>query len=385
LTALIITSLFFIQCTSNPIPGPAGADGTNGTDGINGIDGSAAVCITCHSSEHRDPIEAQYALSTHATGIDGVPHVYGVTGNSRRYACARCHSNEGFSDQISTGMTNPTGYLSVHGITCTGCHDDVSGHRSFDFANDGNDYALRTIAPVTLIVDANYTIDIKNASDDLGRSNTCVNCHQPRTPAPTVADAVAGKMMITSPYWGSHHGPQGTVLEGIQGAEIAGAVGYPVAGTFPHRTLSSCVKCHMSEGTDATNGGHTWNPTRKACASCHADSDFADATTFDRLGFQTETLDNLATIRTLLDQVVGQDIAKDANGDYQPVFEVDGVTPVTHIGMFDASDHTIKGLYDFIDIQAAWNYILIREDRSEGVHNPGYVDALLPNTIQALQ
>jgi len=371
-----LSSLIFIQCTSDPIPGPPGKDGTNGIDGINGVDGSAAVCISCHSNQHRAPIKAAYATSVHATG----GHVFGDS--PARAVCSRCHSNEGFSDQISNGSFNPSGYASVSPITCTGCHDDVSGHRSFDFANDGNDFSLRTLDAVSLIVDSTYTIDIRNESDLLGKSNTCVNCHQPRTPVPTAADAVNGKIMVTSPYWGPHHGPQSTMLEGIQGAEIAGAIGYPT-GQFPHRANSSCVECHMSKGTDATNGGHTWNPTRNACASCH---DINSFTEFDRNGFQTETNDRMATLLGLLQNVVGQDITKDANGDYQPVFEADGVTPVTHVSMIDPTNgHAILGLYNFKDVQAAWNYILVREDRSEGVHNPAYVDALLPNSIQALQ
>ena len=61
---LALSSVMFIQCTSKQIIGPAGAngiDGINGVDGVDGQDGSAAVCISCHSSEHRDPIRAEYA------------------------------------------------------------------------------------------------------------------------------------------------------------------------------------------------------------------------------------------------------------------------------------------------------------------------------------
>ena len=53
------SALLCVQCTSDPIPGPAGADGTdgiNGIDGVDGVDGSAESCIACHSDEKRDPI-----------------------------------------------------------------------------------------------------------------------------------------------------------------------------------------------------------------------------------------------------------------------------------------------------------------------------------------
>ena len=35
--------------------------------------------------------------------------------------------------------------------------------------------------------------------------------------------------------------------------------------------------------------------------------------------------------------------------------------------------------------QAAWNYALLKEDLSKGVHNPAYAKALLKNSIEALQ
>jgi hypothetical protein len=384
---IVAASLLFIQCTSDPIQGLQGVPGTNGINGIDGIngvdgaDGSAASCIACHSNEHRDPIRDQYAISHHATSPKGSWAYAGV--GASRVSCARCHNNQGFSDFISTGEVIATGYTSVQPITCTGCHASDVGHRSFDFANDGNDYALRTNDPVTLIIDPTYTIDIRNESDLLGLSNTCVNCHQPRTHVPTVADAVNGKYMITSTHWGTHHGPQVTMLEGINGGEIAGSVGYPTE-FFPHRSQSSCVKCHMSPGTDATNGGHTFNPTRTACTSCHLDSEFADATTFDREGFQTETMDRMEILAGLLANVVGQDIAQDSLGVWQPVYEADGFTPVTHVGIvIDGSP--VIGLYDFTAALAAWNYVFIEEDSSKGVHNPAYVDALIPNSIEALQ
>ncbi|MFN2128274.1 MAG: hypothetical protein ACK2TU_10490 [Anaerolineales bacterium] len=35
--------------------------------------------------------------------------------------------------------------------------------------------------------------------------------------------------------------------------------------------------------------------------------------------------------------------------------------------------------------EAYYNWIGIEEDRSEGVHNPNYVEALLENSIEALE
>ena len=37
------------------------------------------------------------------------------------------------------------------------------------------------------------------------------------------------------------------------------------------------------------------------------------------------------------------------------------------------------------EAQAIWNYKTLEEDKSAGIHNPGYAKALLKNSIQALQ
>ena len=72
---ILASSLMFIQCTTDTLVGPKGADGANGAngldgtnglnglDGIDGIDGAdVAVCIACHSNSHRDDIRASFQL-----------------------------------------------------------------------------------------------------------------------------------------------------------------------------------------------------------------------------------------------------------------------------------------------------------------------------------
>jgi len=379
---ILMSSLMILGCTHDTeyIAGPSGDDGINGIDGVDGLDGadgSAEVCIACHSNSKRDPIHAAYENSNHFN------FTVTYTGASlpeyaNRTSCARCHTGQGFQEYIETGIVSEP-FAVPSTITCTTCHDN---HRSFDFETDGQDYALRTIDPIHLIVDSNYTIDMTNESNPLGTSNTCINCHQPRTPSPQIASTIDGKFMITSTHWGPHHGPQATMLEGIQGAEIAGSAGYPAAGSSTHRSSSSCVGCHMGEPTAADNGSHSFFPTRGACVQCHDDSGFPTATSYDYNGVQTATLSSLEELAVFLATVPGQDIAKDSNGDYQPVFEADGVTPVMHVGIV-VDGHPVRGLYDYIDAQAAFNYLLVEEDKSEGVHNPAYVEALLANSIEA--
>ena len=335
---ILASSLMFIQCTSDPNPGTAGIDGTNGLDGVDGLDGvGVQECVACHSNNHRDAIYDAYAISNHATAPDD-SWAYAGT----REGCAQCHSNQGFIEFQETGQV-VNGFTNPEAISCTGCH---KSHRSFDFANDGNDYAMRTLAPVQLIIDPTVTIDSKNTADVLGTSNTCVNCHQPRTASPT--PDVDGNFKITSTHWGPHHGPQGTMLEGLGGASFLGqTTALPARGTAGHKTGASCVTCHMGETTDGTDGSHTWNPTANACLDCHDSEPEAVA------GLAASTAELLVALQ-----------AK---------------------GVFDADGGVVPGTYPVIQAQAAFNYLFVLEDRSKGIHNPEYAKALVANSIEALQ
>ena len=404
--------LVFTNCTSDDpiyVAGEDGIDGVDGIDGIDGVDGSAAVCIACHASSHTAPITEAWMMSGHGTGSSWAR---GTSAN-----CAQCHNNEGYLDYLSgdffklntegdpneyllddagvpitndngtpndptddfyepnpnynedygdyaehpvTGelmpSANPDGYAVSNPISCTGCH---SSHRSFDFENDGNDYAVRNIAPGTLDLDPTIIIDFSTSTaDPLGLSNACITCHQPRTSYPVPAGTA--DVTITSRRYGPHHGPQSTFVEGVLGANIAGSTGYPGVGTSTHRTGASCTSCHMGESDDMDEGGHTWAPTLNSCTTCHTGmTAIPDAIADFDTDFQT--LHNLLVAAGYIDQdgyVLGASGAWASSSN--PL-----VVPVAHA-------------------QAIWNYKTLAEDNSQGIHNPQYTRALLANSIEAL-
>jgi len=346
---LIASSFMFVQCTTDSIQGPPGADGIDGidgTDGIDGIDGIGAEgCIACHSNSHTDPIHDAYTSSGHSSGFSW-KYGYAATSTS----CAQCHNNQGYIDYLSKNFTidgvqsvNPDGYTAMNAVTCNGCHSD---HRSFDFENDGNDFALRNIDPVDLVIDPSISIDFKNDSDPLGLSNSCTTCHQPRNsyPVPGGTDPIE----ITSSRYGPHYGPQSTLVEGIMGANIPGPEGYPGVASSTHRTGSSCTSCHMSESSDNSKGGHTWLPSEESCSTCHGSS------------APSESSDFTSDMATLKQQLVD-------------------------LGVLLEDNSVVPGTYPSIQAQAVWNYRTILGDKSNGVHNPKYIKALLKNSIEALK
>ncbi len=358
---MVASSFMFFQCTSEytPIAGIDGKDGVDGVDGIDGSDADAALCVQCHSSTHRDPIINAYATSGHATGSSW------ARGTSAD--CAQCHNNAGYIDYLSgtfldaNGIqsANPDGYAVSNPINCTGCH---TAHRSFDFSNDGNDYALRNIDPVKLVIDPTVSVDLANTSDALGLSNACVTCHQPRPsyPVPAGTDPIT----ITSYRYGPHHGPQSTVFEGIMGANIVGSTGYPGAGANGdngHRKGTSCTACHMGESADMAEGGHTWIPSVDACVTCH-----------DTMTAIPEGTSSFVTNFPILHDLL---VAKNFIDESGYILGASGAR----------ASSTNPAVLSVKDAQVIWNYKTLEEDKSNGIHNPKYADALLKNSIEYLQ
>ena len=336
---LLFTGMFFVvllmMSCEGPI-GPAGTNGVDGVDGINGTDGTAGVdgvteCIKCHTLAHKNEIKSMYNSSGHATGA-----FVGYAGG--RKSCAKCHSHEGFVETQFTGHDTTAFDVQIPTpIGCTTCHES---HNTFDFENDGPDYALRTSAPIELI-GWDQTIDMGNSS------NLCGTCHQPRRAAPE-ADA-DGNFNITSSHYGPHHGPQVTVLFGFGGYEFDGILTYPDKGSSQHFKNSTCVGCHMGEADNA-KGGHSFWSSDASCSTteCHG-SNVPDMTS-EIHGL----LDNLAVI-------------------------LEGK------GVLDADHHLVPGVYPVDVAGGYYNWIMLEEDRSLGVHNPKYFRALLTNSIAKLQ
>lgn len=342
LLLLLLPMIALWGCEGEQGPaGPAGADGIDGidgTDGIDGIDGTdgqdgTVTCLECHSTANMVAISYEFDRSAHAAGTIAVDYAGG------RASCAKCHSGNGYVEWAETGsvasdLTTPEPW------ECKTCHNV---HETFEAV----DFALRKAEAVTWIYDGS-TFDFGD------NSNVCGWCHQSRTAEPNITNPGA-TFTITNTHWGPHHGAMANVYAGEGFAEIAGTVAYP-GGPFGHFGQGvTCVTCHMGTYTSGT-GGHTWWPNIANCTSCHS-----SATDFDIGDVQTDTQVQLDALRDLLlDQGVIEYVVEDEA--YEP----------------------IPGTYSMAQAQAYFNWIGLSEDRSLGVHNPPYVNALLANSIEAI-
>ncbi len=344
-----ICAFLAVSCVKEGPEGPAGTDGTDGTDGMDGADGQV-TCLACHGSNLIESTQAEFAMSEHRAGAIAVDYAGG------RKDCAQCHSHEGFVQYAEFGFVLGD-IISPSAWKCSTCHGI---HKTFE----SGDFALRLSDAVTANFDNSVTMDLQ------GNSNLCANCHQSRTGEPEVTNPGEETFTITSTHWGPHHGPQANVVAGAGFAEIEGPVDYPTAGSSYHLTYNgesnSCVGCHMGnfssvdtdgDGTaDISAGGHSWIPNLAACIDCHG----TDMEDYNYGGRQSTTKIQLEELR---DKLIALGVV---SGD-----ETNGY-------------HPVAGTYPTLYARAYFNYIGLEEDRSLGAHNPKYVNALLTNTLAAL-
>jgi hypothetical protein len=157
------------------------------------------------------------------------------------------------------------------------------------------------------------------------------------------------------------------------GANIAGSVAYPgigANGDNSHRKGTSCVGCHMGEGNDATNGDHSWGYEGSGelrefvavqnCIECH--------TGMTQIPAQITAWSDFDVLHDIL-------VAKGYISESGSVLGADG-------GNAGGSNPLVVPVKD---AQAIWNYKTLEEDKSNGMHNPKYTEALLKNTLEYLQ
>lgn len=334
--------------------GCAGEDGKDGKDGARGPTGPAgtAECMQCHTdawdaADFLLPIQTEFAESKHNTG-----ETYVRRGSVNSPACSGCHTNEGYQIRIATGQPAPVSQSSR--IGCFTCH---APHTSKNFA-------LRKTGATELFRGGTY---------DKGTSNTCVMCHQSLNPSPDFGSTNA----ITSPYWGGHHGPQANILAG-SGAYVFPGATYGTA--HPHNgtgVAAGCVHCHMGPtASDGLAGGHSYKmvfeyhgterANSKPCVACH--SSFTDQTAYGAIeGTKEAFLLRLEAIYDTMNQRGW--VQKDADGIPRVWTTANGGTPPA------TADE--RG--------AVFNYLMLLEDRSGGIHNPTYAEDVLEATEAFLQ
>ncbi len=305
-------------------------------------------CNQCHDAPTHHVYGTEWLHSGHAITVT-------YPSGAGRESCVGCHTGKGFIQRID-GVTNniDTTYVPIN---CQACHEPHG-----DTTPTNNPGMIRTLASVTFQDGTTVT--------NGGKGLLCMECHQARVQASTYATNPNN----ASSHYGPHHGPQGDMLEGING--------YTYGETIPSSAHAkavpdTCVTCHMQTVSVTSSqftlaGGHTFHISSTngdlvaACQTCHGTS----VTSFDIAlkdyngdgvieGVQTEVQHLMDKLSTLLPNSSGV---------------IDGLvkTPAT------AKTWTAP------QMEAAFNWQFVHDDGSYGIHNTAYAVGLLKASIANL-
>jgi len=359
----LLSILFFFGVILMSCEGPAGIDGSDGTDGADGVAGAdgTAICMTCHNAGTAYAAKFdQFYASAHALGT-----YFDRTGD-----CSGCHSTDGYlarMDFTSTSEIFDLDLTEQSAISCRTCHNVHTAY-------DATDWALTFTDQVTETILGLDNTDVASGEfEDMGDVNMCVQCHQSRNPI-EVPSATSTTDVNISHYWGPHHGPQGNILNSQGGVEVG--TGYPTTAFNPSTSFShDCITCHMNEGN------HSLALNESACTSCHSDIEDKLAAIQDEVeGKLTSLGRTLAALGGLDPDTETETVWNETLGEHVETIDTVGYHAMGS-GYGGYGDNPVAA-----DLgRCVFNYLIIAEDQSLGVHNPDYIITLLDNTITLVE
>jgi cytochrome c553 len=317
--------------------------------------------------------------------------------------CARCHSDQGFRawlPQMQKGdpgnIKGPDGkaatveHLKSLGltkadakpVTCTTCHTENGGLRLKDS---------------TPMLPSGFAVTA------VGDGALCMTCHNTRN----------GRVQwdTTDPkrYTGPHEAAQADMIM----AKNFFFINDTLDRTSPHAkfTNGSCTTCHMSLNEPEVS--HSVKIPAQACQSCHGkdmNKEYVARPTRYLLGQLREAMfKQIQVSAATLSVVKSYDESTDKDSDLflagrsiQSLEDVttvhgqlalkvklsDGTVFTSLISEFreaPAPDGHQIFPTEHLVVRAAWNYMMVKYDKSNGVHNPSFSREVLLATINALK
>jgi len=334
-----------IQCEN--CHGAGSEHANNGGDSIAiSVPTNSGACSVCHDEPSHHIKSAAWANSMHAVT---------TTDPAGNATCVGCHTGTGFITRMNGATITDTTY---HPIDCYTCHEP---HGLTAPANDS--HLIRNMASATLADGTKVTTT--------GEGLLCMQCHQSRQNASKYVDSTAG-----SAHFGPHEGPQADMLMGTNGYTYGQQI---PSSAHQYVVPNACVDCHMQTvaGTDPAflnAGDHTFKTTYAptgqaaedlvgACQTCHG----PEITTFNFQLFDYNgdgVIDGVQTeVQKLMDQL-------------STMLPPDKTVK---------SALTIDATWTKPQLEAAWNWLLVNNDGSHGIHNTAYAVGLLKASIANLQ
>ena len=340
---------------------------------------SPAVCSQCH------PQELQWRKSGHArTGYLNLHTAEGAT-------CVECHTGQGFVEVTIKGQPaifpnmatseEPATLIDPSQqpqVACSTCHDPHKATEPFTSGTAKKSNQLRLEGNVTM--PNGVTVDAKESA-------LCVTCHANKRDLVYKEEFLAGKRTR-----GVHDDTQADVFYGAAAGAVEFGTPYPDS---PHTTVvkNGCIACHMAPAPAAEPG-----PDGQFGTADDIMYDAAgDHTTQVAGSYNGTDLENYNGCNVVGCHTGLKAFNRQANADYDGNGSVEGVQDEVQ-GLLDAlatrlpKDSTGNVLSGGITAnntselqrKALWNYWLIRNEGSRGVHNTAYAVSVLQETYKQL-
>ena len=384
-----VAQLSNAQCESCHGPQNSGGAHTTGTPRVSI---SAEVCGSCHGEPARHGRYQQWQLSGHANYEVALGEGFSGSPPAIRTTCAGCHTGQGalaWFDQLARG--NPSRTLdatslaalggvtpeNVHPQSCAVCHDP---HNAGTVSGDANNATVR-ISGSTPMLPAGFQ------ALGVGKGAMCLTCHNSRNGE---SSGQFGLHEDDDPLWGTLAGFSAVYSaphEACQGDVLMGRNAYFVQGVRAGHSniLNTCTNCHMQKtdppavlSYNLSGTNHTFAPSRTICSQCHNGLD-AD-------GVQTAVETELAELKSAVEAAIVRLYSASLGGATTVSYSAGRSPTVTYDDGTTEVTVNLKDLAPFSETlaKANWNYSLISEDRSEGVHNPSFAHSVLFATTQAV-
>lgn len=309
--------------------GLIGCSSSGGTGGTGGGGGSTSASNTVNPTPY---VEA-WVGSAHA-----IPVVFAA----QRTPCAGCHDGQCFAAGINDPSKLPTSTTEfgpyVVATDCRVCH---TGKGAQTMLSGTADNVPTASGPVTG-----------------GKGAVCMSCHNQ-----------FGKPNPKDPQHGyPHYGPMADVLNGTGGM----TTGLSLISTEKHKTIQdTCVACHKSSDPSS----HSFKPTTNRCPECHNNFNGIDQmqakADYDGDGNQEMFVDEVKGLQDSLAKAVNKAAKSDK-------FVAEGGEL-----SFMSKGTTLTTVPEKAYV-AAYNWVLIDHDKSQGIHNPYFTVTLLQETYRQL-
>ncbi len=356
------------------------------------------VCARCHDRKPEQDLVAQWRMSKMSRTVKG-----DLNGPEAKDQCVRCHTAQGFYYRNFALGRPPNSQVAImtccenmESITCQTCHSPMYATNKAQVFRHGD-----------------VTTDSGLKLTKVGSGALCATCHNTEHDV-TRADTLLARLAPHSPQADLSYGRAGFTLTAPGHPALSGVACSKDAG-------EGCVTCHMDSGPAAGKPGHRQvglhtfrmtstggKPNLRPCQACHgvAMESFDPKARGDHdgdgsvEGVRQEVDGLLVLLRTRLAATIeargysGCDVKKSAGrwvkaGQLQKLVVTDklgyDLGDCDHNGVVERNETAYTfPVHDALLHKAAYNYLLVQQDGSRGLHNVPYTIKLLQRTIHAV-